>query len=817
MRQDYEKRWERIRERFLADHDAQAALQALTSELDALVRSLAQKHLMDVPFCVLGIGGYGRGELYPFSDVDLLFLYRATDQSQAEASITRVLHDLWDMKLHLGQQVWSLEQLKSLNLDHLDFVLAALDVRIIAGEPSLGEEFMGPVFNRFLAENQRPLVEKIMALTADRHGSFRNTIYQLEPDIKQSPGGLRDHLVGKWLLRFQPGPAFLPFTADQAESAHAFLKKIRILLHFISGRDQNQLTHRLQEQLLPHLGYPEKDPTSGVESLMKEYFLNARIVSSFCLKAQQLYQPAGGVELLDVAEDFRFSDVEQVLEVFGRSIDQQRPLSDRTRTAIVQSLPSLSQSLVFPNLLPALRRLFKPRPGLYEGLSELYELGILELIFPEFGSIKARVIRDFYHKYTVDEHTLLTIKNIEDLLATEERTDRRFRALLEESPDAELLTISLLLHDVGKSREGKHSNRSAQMATRALQRLRFPRADIETMAFLIRNHLAMSSVILKRDLEDEGVIARFSDLINDPARLRLLCLLTYADIKAVAPNTLNDWKKDLLWQLYVSSYHKLTLGYGDERIEDEEDMGEKLLRRLPGDLDKEGFEAFLEGFPLRYLTTSAAEEIYEHYRLATQLNPDEPLQLRLVDRGSHYELCVVTPDQYYLFSKIVGLLSYFEMNILRGHGFANRQNTVLDIFQFGDIRDVFHLNPHEKERFRDLLMGAVEGRISIDKMLEGKEKSPIFRSSAPRFEPTIYFDDEHSDRYSVIEIVAPDSVGLLYRIGHEISELRCNIELVLISTEGEKAVDVFYLTHKGSKLSRNLQEQLKEHIIASIG
>jgi len=326
----------------------------------------------------------------------------------------------------------------------------------------------------------------------------------------------------------------------------------------------------------------------------------------------------------------------------------------------------------------------------------------------------------------------------------------------------------------------------------------------------------MSAVIFRRNLEDPDVVSRFSDLVGDTERLRLLCLITYGDMKGVAPDTLNEWKRDRLWQLYVATYNKLTLGFGEERIE-EEDIGERLLARLPADLDAGGFEAFLEGFPLRYLTTTPPEEIYAHYRLGRKFTSDQLAQIKIMSRATHHELYVVTKDTLHLFSKIVGLLSYFDMNILRGHGFANRQNIILDFFQFIDTREVFKLNPVEKAHFRELLMQAVEDKVSIDRLLRSKEESVVFRSVAPRFSPVISFDEEQSKDYTIMEIVAPDSIGLLYRISHEISLLGCNIELVLISTEGDRAVDVFYLTKRGGKLNAEIREVLSKRILQSIG
>lgn len=442
----------------------------------------------------------------------------------------------------------------------------------------------------------------------------------------------------------------------------------------------------------------------------------------------------------------------------------------------------------------------------------MYELGTLESVFPEFGVVKARVIRDDYHQFTVDEHSLLAIKHIELLLTDEEGLDQRFRGLLSETPESELLTLALLLHDVGKSDEQGHASRSADMAVTALKRLDFSLEEIEIIVFLIRNHLVMSSVMFRRDLDDPSVIETFSDLVQDPTRLRLLTLLTYADIKAVAPGTLNQWKRDLLWQLYVEAYRKLTYGFGQERVQ-EEDVEERLLASLPVDLEADGFERFLEGFPLSYLKTTPATEVYQHYRLALSRTQDNPVQVALTRDGKYYRLCVVAPDRSYLFAKIAGVLSYFDMNILRGYGFANRQGTALDLFRFSDTKKVFSLNPSEEERFLRLLREVIREEVPVESLLKGKETSVVHRRRFGTIQaPRLNFENDASDRYTIAEILAPDSIGLLYRIGREISGVECNIELLLINTEGSRAVDVFYLTHKGRKLRPELQELLRKRI-----
>ncbi|MFZ0428038.1 MAG: HD domain-containing protein [Acidobacteriota bacterium] len=814
LRLSYESDRSLLEQEYLRQGDVDRYLEQHTGLIDALIRTLFETYLGDHHVCVLATAGYGRREQFPQSDVDLLVVHGFDDGSRTEQFVAPFLNNLWDTRLALGHQVWNLQELNRLTLDDFEFILALFNGRYVAGSEELGRQVLEEILPAFIDAHRKGLVERIVAATRRRHEQFNNTIYQLEPDLKEAPGGLRDHLAASWLERLLGAPPFLPFSNSEINTAYRFLKRLRILVHLQNQRTDNRLTHAMQEQLIPQLGYAGMKVQAGVESLMKEYFLNARVISGLCSAMLNVAEPARSEHPLGLEDIPRLGTMADVLEAFRISLDQGRPLSADSRRAVMKALPELSESISFPALRDPLKDLLRPRPGLYRVLSELYELGVLELLFPEFGSIKARMIRDFYHKYTVDEHTLIAIKGIEDLVASRQTADARFGTILRDTVVPSHLIISLLLHDVGKGRGGKHTEASARMAARALKRFRFDRQEVETIVFLIRQHLAMSAVIFRRDIDDDSVISRFADLVEDPERLRLLTLLTYADIKAVAPGTLNDWKKDLLWQLYLEAYRKLTLEYGEERIE-EEDIGERLLRGLQPDLDPFDFEHFLEGFPTRYLLQTAPDEIYEHYRMSTRVSPSNPLESILQKHHGYYELCVTTPDRKRLFAKIVGLLSYFEMNILRGFAFANRRQTILDIFQFSDEQRFFR-HSEERKRFRELLRRAVADEISVEELLRGKEESILFKRTTPRFDPTVYAEDEHSDRYTIFEIIAPDALGLLYRISSQIALLHCDIDLALISTEGDKAVDVFYLRHRGGKLSAELKDNLKDRIIRAI-
>ena len=803
-----------VEQSFRSDLCPESALADLTQAMDALVSQVAQRHLRFGSFCILALGGYGRREMFPHSDVDLLLLYREEDREAAEDAIKRLLHDLWDLRLDLGHQVWSLEDLTTQGPD-LELSLSLSDARIVTGNMALGSLLLRDFLPGWHRAQTGELRLGIDRLTRKRHRSFQNTIFHLEPDLKEGPGGLRDFLTAGWLSRLRGEARFIPYSRERIDDASSFMKRMRMLVHLVRGRNLNRLTYRLQEEIAPLAGYASEDDRTGAETMMQKYYLNARVLHGFCRHALVMrtpVEPSAQIHLEQVSSERAGPTI---LRAFRDSLIQSKPLSDRARMLISRGCPHLAASLRrFPQP-GSILDLFSPRPGLYRTLIEMYELGVLEALFPEFGSIKAKVTRDFYHQYTVDEHSLMAIRNIEELREGKSDVDARFAALLEEATHPELLTLALLLHDVGKSREGRHADRSTRMAAAALRRLCFPAECIEAISFLIQQHLSMTKVIFRRDLEDPRVIDRFADRVGDPDRLRLLCLLTYADIKAVGPGVLKDWTKDLLWQLYVSAYRKLTLGFGVDSVEEE--TPDLLFRDLPGDLDARDFGRFLEGLPLRYVKITPHSEIYEHYRLARGLRTDRPVRLRLTRELDGYKLCVVTPDRFYLFARVAGVLASFGMNIFRGYAMSNRAGTTLDLFHFTDARRLFALNPSEKQRFQDSVSRVLRDDRSVETYLKRNGRLLKPRFSSARFRPSVYFEDEPTQRYTIMELVASDAVGLLYTIADRISSLRCNIDLVLINTEGERAVDVFYLSRDGCKLGPVLQQELEAQILQAIG
>jgi [protein-PII] uridylyltransferase len=455
-----------------------------------------------------------------------------------------------------------------------------------------------------------------------------------------------------------------------------------------------------------------------------------------------------------------------------------------------------------------------PRAGLSARLTDMLECGLLGAIFPEFEKIHCRVIRDFYHKYTVDEHTLLAIRHLESLWHPTSASRARFTSILNEVRSPELLTLALLYHDVGKWRDDDHSVESARLAEPMLARLQLGEEDRDAVEFLIRQHLAMSKVIFRSDFGDPDIVSAFGELVGSEERLKMLCLMTLVDIEAVGPGTLTPWKEDLLWRLYVEAYNHLTLGYADNLIQEDPSGRAEVLAACPDDIAEEELSRFLDGLPRRYLTVFGLSAIYGHVRLARGLRPGD-VHLSLDRRDEIWELTIAALDKPFLFSNISGVLSSFGMDIHRVQAMTTPDHLVLDVFEFSDQEGFLRQNTGARDEIARVLHDVVAGSTDVRVLLRGREGSVVHRRYRD-VETRITLDNEHSKRYTVLEIVTGDAPGLLYRISRAISEQGCGVDLVLISTEGRKAIDVLHVTKQGRKLDEGDQLGLKQELARTL-
>ncbi|MGE3521137.1 MAG: HD domain-containing protein, partial [Vicinamibacterales bacterium] len=477
-----------------------AAITNFSDRVDELVRELveAARSLTGAPMAVCAVGGYGRRSLSLCSDVDLLVLFDGPIGPDEERALKALLTPLWDLNFVVGHHVRERADFGRLEADNPEFMLSLLDVRWLGGDSDLFAEFDARTRESNRDANPR-ILDALIALIDQRHAEFNDTLYQLEPDVKDAPGGLRDIWATRTMLRLAAGrlTPTAASTTDRLREADEFLLRIRSLLHLDSGRNVNVLTHELQEKFAGRLGSVGPDMRRRVESLMSEYFRHARFVARVLARTTRAARPAPpmplqlvGENLLWVVEGIGFADPDRAaaaptswLRAFEAAVQRNVPVADDALMLIEreQETGEYGPDVLLPTAESRRRltQLLRPRPGLAARLREMHDCGLLGALFPEFEAISCRVTRDFYHRYTVDEHTLLTVRNVERLL-----THERFGPILRELRAPEVLVLALLYHDVGKSREGNHSVIGAEMAAVMAERLHLDDAARRAIDFL---------------------------------------------------------------------------------------------------------------------------------------------------------------------------------------------------------------------------------------------------------------------------------------------------------------------------------------------
>ncbi len=786
-----------------------AALERYADRVDGLLRQLfVDAGSVGSSCAVAALGGYGRRHLCLHSDIDVMLLFGGRIGADEQRFATAFLTPLWDLGVAVGHQVRELEDFRVLEADNPEFLLALIDARHVAGSRSVFDQF-NALFH--VAATHAHILRSLLRLVDERHASFNATLYQLEPDVKEAPGALRD-LAAARTVALLTDPLLLrrgPADTTRFEDAEDFLLRVRSIVHLETDRNQNVLSHELQERTAERLGYPGAEPRQRVERLMSDYFRHARTVVRSLEWARKTAPMPVGTNLGLSRDGIRFMDVAQAARnpaswvgAFQAALDHGTEVSEDALSCVQQHVDRYRADDFFADGADrvAMLQFLRPRAGLYARLSEMHDCGLLGRVFPEFQAISWRVVRDFYHKYTVDEHTLLTIRNLERLTATEVFEFQRFKNILADVASPELLVLALLFHDVGKWRDDDHATESVRMAEGVLTRLQASDEQREAVLFLIKQHLRMSLAAFRRDTEDPEVVRQFADLVGTEERLKMLCLMTLVDVEAVSPGTLTPWKAELLWRLYVDTYNHLTQRYGDERIERSHAEFTELVSGRPQDLSPTEITGFLEGLPKRYLQLFDRDAVYRHVRLSRDIRPDE-VHLSLERKGAVWTLAVATLDRPFLFSNICGVLASFGMDILRGHAFTNPNGLVLDVFEFTDDETFLQMNADGHERVLRVLQDVVSGRVDVSTRLDGRARSMLHAKTTGRIATVVHADNGASSRYTIIDIVTGNALGLLYRISRVISRHGCDVDLVLIATEGERAIDVFHITKAGAKLN----------------
>jgi len=807
---------------FLASGDALTALAQRTAEVDQCVLAAASELLFPAApagLALLAVGGYGRRQLFPYSDIDLLLLFEsdrmALDRKEAIAAF---LQRLWDSGLRVSQSVRTPAECTEVHDQNTELNISLLDQRYLGGDRTLYAA-LAEKLPRFLHASREPLIRNLARLTRERHSKFGNTFYHLEPNVKETPGGLRDFQLICWLQQLHEGTAAPPAELQQS---FRFLARLRCYLHCLYARDANVLTFDAQDAIGEQ--WQRADPAHW----MRDYYRHARAVYRAATRELENNE-AQTSSLFSQFRDWRSRVANADFAVHRERAHFRAPQRIDVEPELVLRLfefvarhgirPSFEAEQRIESRLSRLRTQFAEGPPLATQLVEtfslpygplaarcMYETGVLAAIFPEINQIECLVIRDFYHRYTVDEHTLVTLQNLWNLRGAGELPQKFYGDLLGEVKQAGLLLLALLFHDVGKGADPLpphgHAQASVEMAQAALNRIRMARADQETVLFLVGRHLELSSALQSRDVFDPQTIREVAHRVETVERLRALTLVTYADISAVNPTAMTTWRAEQLWQLYLMVYNELTRELEAERIE-------ALPTGTPERL------AFLEGFPTRYLRTHGETEIDEHMAMEEK-SRKRGVAVEIVRLESAWRLTLVATDRPGLFAAAAGTLSSFGVNILKAEAYANRKGLVLDTFTFADPIRTLDLNPTEVDRLRSVTEKAVTGKTDVRELLRNRPK-PSLPSRKARIPARVNINSAASHTATLIEIVAEDRPGLLYDMASAISSNGGNIEVVLIDTEAHKAIDVFYVTRDGQKLAPEKQTVIAEALRLAIG
>ncbi|MFO1061035.1 MAG: [protein-PII] uridylyltransferase [Dongiaceae bacterium] len=780
---------------------------------------------------LVAVGGYGRGELAPFSDIDLLFLLPYKQTPHGEQVVEFMLYKLWDLGLKVGQAARSIDECLRQARADVTIRTSLLEARFLWGERPLFQELRGRFFREVVTGTGLAFVEAKLAERDERHRRMGNSRYALEPNIKDGKGGLRDlhtlFWIGKYLYRAEDAAALVEqavLTAEEAaifERAGAFLWTLRTHLHYVAGRAEERLTFDLQGEMARRMSYQDGPEARGVERFMKDYFANAKQVGDltriFCAAIEAAHQKkprfsfaAMGLWRREV-EGFAVDGGRLMVEpghFAARPVDLLRLFEVAQRLALdihPASLRLVTQSLALIDdrlrADPEANRLFlamltSPKDP-EAALRRLSEAGVFGRFLPDFGRVVALMQYDMYHHYTVDEHTLFAIGQLHAIEQGRLKPDAPIASrVVHEVLSRRVLYLALLLHDIAKGRGGDHSELGAGIALELGPRLGFAAEETETVSWLVRWHLLMSNTAFTRDIDDPKTIADFVAEVQSLERLRLLLVLTVADIRAVGPKTWNGWKATLLRELYYRAEELLSGGLARELGEARVGTAWAALAERLADWPEAERAAHRERGSPAYWLAFDAETLARHARLVRRAEADgQPLALdsRVDGRRGITEVTVYTADRPGLFARLAGGIALAGATVVDARIFTLKNGKALDSFSIQDAEGGPFDRPDKLARLAARLALALEGDGEALRDLDRQLSVVPSRLSVFTVAPRVLIDNGASASHTVVEVNGRDRRGLLYRLTHALAGLKLQISSAKISTFGERAVDVFYV------------------------
>ncbi len=834
-----------IRRRFEAGGPAARAVAEQSFLIDQLIRVIYDLAIETVyplanptegeKMAIVAVGGYGRGELAPYSDIDLLFLLPYKRTPHNEQVIEFLLYLLWDLGLKVGQATRSVAECLRYARDDLTVRTALLEARYLWGEQALFGELKQAFENQIQRGTAAQFVEAKLAERDARHVRVGDSRYQLEPNIKEGKGGLRDlhtlFWIAKYIYRIDDVGKLVelgvlsPRESARFQRAQSFLWTVRCHLHYLAGHAEERLTFDMQREIGARMGYADRPAVRGVERFMKHYFLVAKDVGDltriFCavLETEQQRKrrvswlrwgpqdlwrrrslggfTVEGERLTIPSEDFFKTDPVALIRLFHVAQQHDLDIHPRALRAVTQSLRLIDAKLRHD---PEANRLFleiltaTKNPEI--ALRRMNEAGVFGKFVPDFGRVVAQMQYDMYHVYTVDEHTLFAIGILHQIETGKLKDELPVAsAIMPTVVSRRALYVATLLHDIAKGRGGDHSVIGEKIALKLGPRLGLSEEETETVAWLVRWHLLMSNTAFKRDIGDPRTIQNFVERVQSPERLKLLLVLTVADIRAVGPKVWNGWKAALLRELYYSALDVMTGGLAAEPRDTRIAEAQAAARALLPEFGDEDFAIFASrGYPFYWLSLDA-ETHARHARLMREADASgAPLtvQKRVDTARAVTEITLYTADHPGLFSRIAGALAVAGANIVDARIMTMSNGMALDTLWVQDQDNTPFDRPDKLAKlafvFENVLTGELKPHIAL-------EKPPAFpsRTSVFTVPPRVLIDNCASASHTVIEVNGRDRPGLLWELTRELTRLSLQVSSAKISTYGEKVVDVFYV------------------------
>ena len=833
---------------YLTDALVQAVLWVATTRLHPLASPTDGERL-----AVIAVGGYGRGEMAPFSDVDLLFLTPYKITPWAESVIESMLYMLWDLRLKVGHASRTLEDCVRLGREDYTIRTALLEHRFLGGDKALAKELDEKLWHDLFEGTGAEFIEAKLAERGERHKKQGGQRYMVEPNVKEGKGGLRDLQSLFWITKYiyrvddvadlVPRGVFTQEEFDQFAAAENFLWAVRCHLHLIAGRAMDQLTFDLQVEVAQRMGYKARGGRREVEHFMQDYFRHAtrvgeltrifltaleashakpepRLLRFFRRKKRAKKGYAILQNRLTVADGDAFlADKLNLLRLFEEALrtgtlihpDAMRLVSANLHLIDDEMRADKEATRIFLDLL-----LKHGNPE--RALRRMNELGVLAAFLPEFEPTVAMMQFNMYHAYTVDEHTIQCVSTLAQIERGELIEELPIASgILKEGVNRKVLYLAVLLHDIGKGREEDHSVLGARIARKVATRLGLKADEVETVEWLVRYHLLMSDTAQKRDISDPRTVRGFAKAVKTRKRLDLLTVLTVCDIRGVGPTTWNNWKAMLLRQLHGDTLMALEQGVEAVSSQGRESEAKKALRAaLPDwsakDLKRETgrhYSSYWQGLQ------TDAQVVFAH--LLRDLPSDEMrIDLTPDPTRDATQACFALADHPGIFSRLAGALALVGANVVDARTYTTKDGYATSVFWIQDGEGA----PYEKSRLprlRQMILKTLHGEVLARDALQARDK--LKKRERPfRVATTVSFDNEGSDIYTIIEVDTRDRPGLLFDLTRTLVNANVYIASAVIATYGEQAVDTFYVKDMfGLKLhSKERQIALEKRLCEAI-